>query len=87
MWKERATERPDYARMVWVYRQHHERFRRYVKTNGLLCQACGGMGEFDSHCWYEPPEPCGWCETTGKVTRHLRGEWLRMMREEKVKRS
>lgn len=81
----------DYARMAYRYRRHHARFARYVETNGLTCQACGGYGETGSRNAYyfggDPPEPCGWCETTGKVTRWLRGLWLRYHREEKRRQS
>ena len=74
----------NYARWNYVYRQHHERYTRYVEAHGLPCQACGGLGYQGRYSsYYDPPEPCGWCETTGKVTRWLRGLWLRTMREEK----
>lgn len=73
----------DYARLSYVYQQHHARYRRYVEIHGLTCQACGGRGGDHYTSYSEPPEPCGWCETTGKVTRWLRGMWLRCLREEK----
>ena len=86
MWIERNWRQPDYARMHYVFRQHHERYKRYVEAHGLTCQACGGLGG-DAHTMYsEPGEPCGWCETTGKVTRWLRGLYLRTMRDEKRSR-
>ena len=80
MWTERNSEHPDYARIHYVYLQHHARYSRYVDAHGLVCQACGGMGEEDSNAYTEPPEPCGWCETTGRVTRWLRGRSLPQMR-------
>lgn len=82
-WIERNREHPNYARIHYVYRQHHARYRRYIEAHGLPCQACGGRGcdGYDSD--YGPAEPCGWCETTGKVTRWIRGQWLRCMRDEK----
>ena len=87
MWHERDHEHPDYARMDYVHDQHHRRFRAYVETHGLPCQACGGRGYHGSYySYYDPPEPCGWCESTGKVTRWLRGLWLRCLREEKRSR-
>lgn len=73
--------------MDYAYRQHHERFKRYVEAHGLRCQACGGRGQHGSnYSYYEGPEPCGWCETTGLVTRWLRGLYLTTMREEKRRR-
>jgi len=78
--------RPDYARLDYEHRQHHARFKAYVKAHGLLCQACGGFGQSPAYTTIysaEPPEPCGWCETTGKTTRWLRGMWLRFCRDEK----
>ena len=83
-WHERNFDNPDYARGHYVYHQHHERYKRYVEAHGLVCQACGGSGgDFYYSFSMDPPEPCGWCETTGKVTRWLRGLWLRTMREER----
>ena len=85
MWVERNSEHPNYARISYVFRQHHERFRRHVEAKGLPCQACHAAGgETEVICdgqgpWY----PCGWCEGTGMVTRWLRGLYLRTMREEK----
>ena len=84
-WRERNVEHPNYRRMDYAYRQHHERFRRYVEAHGLVCQDCGGAGGevdvlFDG---MGPWDPCGWCEGTGKVTRWLRGRYLRMKRDEK----
>ena len=73
----------DYARINYVYRQHHRRFVAHVERHGLLCQECGGRGSEYYTSYGEPPEPCGWCETTGKVTRWLRGQWLHMRRAEK----
>ena len=86
-WTERNHERPNYARMNYVYRQHHARYRRSVEAHGLVCQACGGRGEDYYTAYSEPPEQCAWCETTGMVTRWLRGLWLRCMRDEKRART
>lgn len=85
MWKERNHEHPNYARISYVYRQHHGRYKRYVEAHGLTCQACGGRGGWvDVICELGGPwEPCGWCEGTGTVTRWLRGLYLRTMRDEK----
>ena len=83
MWVERNHEHPNYARMDYVFRQHHDRYRRYVDVHGLTCQACCGRGCHGYDSDYGQAEPCGWCETTGKVTRWLRGLYLRTMRAAK----
>ena len=81
-------ERVDYARLDYVYRRHHERFKRRVRSRVplLTCQACGGDGgevnvilEDGSGPWDE----CGWCEGTGYVDAWRRGDWLRCRREER----
>ena len=73
----------DYKKMDYQYQQHHERFRRRVEAGQLLCQECGGSGQyvaeyFDYCARYED---CGFCEGTGKVTPWLRGLWLRFKRQ------
>ncbi len=76
----------DYKKLDYHYRQHYSRFERYVKQNGLTCSECGGAGGevivvlFDEGSG--PFEYCGWCEGTGKMTRHMRGLWLKFKREE-----
>ena len=84
-----SFECPDYPRLYWVDREHHQRFARYVDQHGLLCQSCSGAGG-ERYVLLDdgtgPWEPCGWCEGTGKVTRWLRGVWLRWMREERQRR-
>jgi DnaJ-class molecular chaperone len=76
----------DYRRSDWEYRQHHVRFVRYVESRRLSCMDCHGRGgetmpilDFGQGPW----EECGWCEGTGYMTPHGRGEWLRFKREEK----
>jgi hypothetical protein len=86
MWHERNREHPNYARMYYVYRQHHARYKRYVEAHGLVCQECGGMGGDYYTPYSEPPESCDWCEATGLVTRWMRGLWLSTMRREKQAR-
>lgn len=89
MWRERNHERPNYRRMDYVSSQHHQRYKRYVEAHGLWCQACGGAGgEVDVILddGTGPWESCGWCEGTGKVTRWLRGLYLRVMKAEKAAR-
>ena len=83
MWDWRERDLPDYARMAYVAHQHRRRYVAYVEAHGLPCQDCGGRGCHGYDSDYGPAEPCGWCETTGKVTRRMRGQWLRCMRDEK----
>lgn len=75
----------DYNRDDYYRRLHYIRFETHVKVNGLLCQECGGVGEYvdeyiDHHAIYQH---CGWCEGTGLVTKWLRGQWLKYKRLEK----
>lgn len=73
----------DYARLDYKRRAHHVRFVARVEREGLPCQECRGRGG-----WWEPVLDdgtgpwcdCGWCQGTGKVTRWLRGVWLRERR-------
>jgi hypothetical protein len=83
MWKAKihADGGIDYRRWDYVWRQHHRRYSAYVEAHGLLCQECGGLGEH-SRGSYEPPDYCGWCESTGKIPRWVRGRWLRWKAEE-----
>ena len=76
----------DYARSDEYDRRHHTRFRRFVESRKLICQECrGGGGETDPILddGTGPWESCGWCEGTGYMTPHARGQWLRYKREEK----
>lgn len=79
---------PDYPRMDWYRRQHHERFRRYVEQYGLPCQACGASGDVaeDYVAGAAIYRDCGWCEGTGKVTRWTRGLWLRWKHKERQRK-
>lgn len=77
---------PNLVRRLSYQRRHHERYVKRIECEGLVCQDCGGAGGYKevilddgSGPWFE----CGWCEGTGKVTRWLRGLWLRCKREEK----
>lgn len=76
----------DWFRRQHYFQRHFERYERYVKSlrPKLVCQECGGRGgetipvlDYGQGPW----EHCGWCEGTGLVTRHRRGEWLRYRRE------
>jgi hypothetical protein len=86
-WYGADRDNPDYTRGRYMRQQHHARYRAYVKQHGMVCQDCGGRGCSGYDSDYGPAEPCGWCETTGMVTRWLRGLWLRVVRDEKRKRS
>lgn len=75
----------DYAKLYHRRSRHHARFARYVEQHGVSCQACRGRGghvepvlDFGEGPW----EECGWCEGTGKVTRWVRGLWLRYRKNE-----
>ena len=75
----------DYAKDFYYSHQHFLRFEKYVEREGLTCQDCGGMGGevedilgYGQGPWYE----CGWCLGTGRVTRWLRGQWLKYKRED-----
>jgi hypothetical protein len=77
----------DYARLDYLTRQHHARFKRYVETRPrkLVCQECRGAGGHVEPVldWGEGPwEDCGWCEGTGLVSGYIRGVWLREKRKE-----
>lgn len=75
-----------YIKSDYYWAFHHERYKNRVTltTDSMLCQDCGGAGD-----WVEPilddgsgpTETCGWCEGTGFVTKHRRGAWLRYKRE------
>lgn len=75
-----------HARYAYYREQHHERYEKYVKEHGLLCQECGGAGEYADDWIDHCPIMlfCGWCEGTGLVTRWLRGEWLKYKRIDKL---
>ena len=77
---------PDYAKLNWMYQQHHERFKKFISVHGLLCQECRGRGGYVIPVLDDgmgPFEPCGWCESTGYVTPHTKGLWLQWKRTEK----
>jgi DnaJ-class molecular chaperone len=69
--------------------EHHRRYKQFTEnlTNKLLCQDCGGSGE-----WMEVEIPeegsgltwtCGWCEGTGLMSPYIRGFWLSCKKREK----
>lgn len=83
----------NYHKLDWKYKQHLDRYKSYVNKHGLICQECGGCGEeiddsIDFGNDVQPIifhiyQPCGWCEGIGKVTKKVRGLWLRCKKEEK----
>lgn len=80
---------PAYYRRLDEYRRrHHARYVTYVEQHGLLCQECGGSGQvFVDQIEYRPIyNDCGFCEGTGKVTRWMRGQWLRWKSQGKRER-
>lgn len=74
-----------YIKMDYYWRHHRIRYERYVEANGYTCQACCGRGHYDMG-WEEPPEPCGYCEQTGRVTRWMRGWYLTWKRQERAQK-
>jgi hypothetical protein len=86
LFDEENEEPFDYCRSGVEWTAHHFRYIRYVEAHGLPCQECHGMGgetvpilDYGVGPW----ESCGWCEGTGLVTKHIRGQWLKYKREAK----
>ncbi len=89
----------DYARMSYYDKYHSDRRARFVKSkcSHLHCMECGGAGEEvnDSIDFGGEGCPmmcniyidCGWCDGTGLMTPHERGQWLRMKKEERRERN
>jgi hypothetical protein len=79
----------NYVKLTYKISHSYKRYKRYVKKHGLICQDCGGTGEYIEEYlpyseWTVPYyKECGWCQGTGKVTKWIRGKWLRMKKEEK----
>jgi len=75
----------DYPRLDYRWRSQQERFARYVERTGLTCSDCHGEGKVvvDRIDYYAIYESCGWCRGTGKMTRHDRGVWLNLKKQEK----
>lgn len=76
----------NYAKMDNDRRRHHERYVRRISAmpRKLMCQDCGGAGgevepvlDYGEGPWFD----CGWCEGTGHVLPHRRGEWLKYKRD------
>jgi DnaJ-class molecular chaperone len=75
----------NYAKLNEQIRRHHVRYKQFIDTmpRKLVCQECRGSGEFHESIldYGEGPDyPCGFCEGTGFVTPHMRGQWLRWKR-------
>lgn len=67
----------DYTRMGVEFSAHHLRYVRFVDGHGLTCLDCGGRGGFKEVILDDgtgPWETCGWCEGTGLMTPHARGQ-------------
>ena len=78
------TFQHDYAKSDYYHHQHYIRYEKYVERKGMTCQECGGYGGEIERILDDGQGPfyeCGWCLGTGKVTRWLRGQWLRYKRE------
>jgi hypothetical protein len=78
-----------YAMHDWKRRAHHARLRRFIDAmaHKLVCQDCGGSGEFLIEAieyGRGPMAQCSWCEGLGYVTPHVRGRWLRYNRRSKA---
>jgi hypothetical protein len=78
----------NYAKLSYQWHQHYLRYCKRVENQSpkLICQECGGMGgEVEPVLDYGigPWITCGWCEGTGLLTPHRRGQWLRLRKEEK----
>jgi DnaJ-class molecular chaperone len=72
----------NWPQWYWKLRAHHLRYKRHIEAmpRKLVCQDCGGMGGETDVILDDgtgPWEECGWCEGTGFVTPHRRGQWLR----------
>ena len=72
----------DYPRLDYEYRLHHIRYKARALKDHLLCQDCGGNGQYvaENICGYDRYETCGWCQGVGYLTRWLRGQWLKYQR-------
>lgn len=76
----------DYAKLDEYSRRHFQRFERFVQIRKLTCMECKGAGGWTEPVLDDgtgPHESCGWCEGTGYMTPHARGQWLRFKREAK----
>jgi len=73
------------------YRRHYLRRKARIKkipqNKQLVCQDCKGAGGEIERLEYEqgPWVNCGWCEGLGVLLPWERGQWLRIMKEEKYK--
>ena len=78
--------RIDYGRHSWFWREHNRRYcqRAMARHPHLLCQECGGAGEYTEVVdpWLGGPTfQCGWCCGGGYVLPRERGYWLRFKRQ------
>ena len=75
----------DYAKLDHYAREHYKRYRNRVNNtdDSLSCQDCGGEGGYTERILDDGSGPfveCGWCLGTGRVTKWVRGFWLRCKR-------
>ena len=82
----------DYAKLDYQYRQHHQRFKRFVESlqRSLTCPFCRGAGGhreiIDPEIggpWFE----CSLCEGLGITSPQRWGFAMRTLRDEKRQRS
>ena len=76
----------DYAKLSFDFQRHHERFCKFVEKRKLTCMECGGAGGSQEVILDDgtgPWDSCGYCEGTGYMSPHMRGQWLKWKREEK----
>ena len=83
---------PNYAKLDEQRRRHYKRYVRFIEAmpKKLSCQECHGYGgetEVVLDDGTGPYYECGWCEGTGFVTPHVRGQWLKYKKEERNARS
>lgn len=86
----RVNWKSAYAQLNWKMFQHHERFVRFVNAmaHPLVCQECGGGGGETEVILDDGTGPwmgCGFCEGTGLMTPHMRGQWLLWKKQDKAK--
>lgn len=76
------------AREMFYRNRHHIRYKGRVESANpkLCCQECGGCGGYTEPVLdfgIGPFFECGFCEGTGLLTPHRRGQWLKFKRLEK----
>ena len=72
----------DYAKLYYYSMQHRKRYISRVECtiDSMSCQDCHGLGGYTEPVLDDGSGPfyeCGWCYGTTKVTKWVRGAWLR----------